>query len=67
MCTPKERPRRRTLFTVVPTVAGVVLLALELARPAGPATGERWFWLAVGVLLITLGIAELRSRRGTRG
>ena len=36
------------------------MLALEFLRPHG-STGERWFWIFVGVLLVTLGIAELRS------
>ena len=65
----EHRPRRRkTLFATIAVVAGIVLVGLELVRPPeGTSTGERWFWLVVGVGLVGLGLAELTGSGGRDG
>ena len=57
-----KRSTRRRIFAGFGILAGVVLIAFELARPGGSTTGERWFWMAVAVALVGLGIAEFTQR-----
>lgn len=59
----QRRAARRRVLAAIAVVMGMVLLGFELMQPAGTGTVERWFWFAVGVLLIGLGLAELRSPR----
>ena len=55
-----EKPRpRKTLFAVICVVAGLLLVASEVVGRPGATSTERWFWAAIGVLLIVLGLAEL--------
>lgn len=63
---PTKRPFRKKLFAGLAVAAGVVLLAFETTRPAETST-ERWFWIAVAVGLIGLGVAELVSPRARSG
>ena len=52
--------KRRRVFAALAALSGVALLAFELFKPPpGTTSAERWFWLAVGVLLIGLAMAEL--------
>ena len=55
-----KRPFRKKLFAGLAVAAGVVLLAFESTRPADTSV-ERWFWIAVAIGLIGLGVAELIS------
>jgi hypothetical protein len=56
----------RKLFSLVATLAGVVLLAFEMS-PLVRGTGDAsWFWLAIAALLTALGITDLvASFRGS--
>lgn len=58
---PTKRPFRKKLFAGLAILAGAVLLALETLGTGAASAGERWFWIAVAVGLIGLGIAELVS------
>ena len=44
-------------------VAGAALIAFEFSKPGG-VSGESWFWLAVGVLIVILATVEIVQRRG---
>jgi hypothetical protein len=57
----KKRPFRKKLLAGLAVLAGTVLLAFETAGGGSTPAGERWFWIAVGVGLVGLGIAELVS------
>jgi hypothetical protein len=59
-----KRPIRRRVFAAFAILSGVVLLVFELPKPA-ETPAERWFWLAVGVLVVVLGVAELMRRSDT--
>jgi len=59
----EKRPLRRRIFAAIAVMAGLALLALELINVQGTTSGERWFWFVVGVLLVGLGIVELKSPR----
>jgi hypothetical protein len=58
---PTKRPVRKKLFAGLAVLAGAVLLAFETAGPGAGSGGERWFWIAVAVGLIGLGVAELMA------
>ena len=60
-----NRPFRKKLFAGLAVAAGVVLLAFESTRPADTPI-ERWFWIAVAMGLIGLGVAEMMSSRAPR-
>ena len=47
-------------------VAGAALIAFEVAKP-GPVTGESWFWLVVGALVVILATVEIVQRPGNGG
>ena len=61
--------RARKIFGGLGIVAGVALVAFEVATFARSGAVERWFWLAVGVVLAVFGAAEFlaegRGRDGT--
>ena len=52
---------RKKLFPGLAILAGTVLLAFEALGRGEASARERWFWIAVAVGLIGLGIAELAS------
>ena len=58
----EKRPAKRKAFALIAMIAGLGLIALELLRPQAATTGERWFWLIVGVLLVGLGLAGVMDR-----
>ena len=59
-----KRPVRRKVFAAIALIAGLAMLGLELVRPPlGTTAVEAWFWRVVGVLLVTLAVAELTSGR----
>lgn len=62
---PTKRPFRKKLFAGLAVLAGVVLLAFETLGRGATSAAERWFWIAVAVGLIGLGIAELVSSSST--
>ena len=53
--------KSRKSFAVVGVIAGLALIVLEVIQPLGSTTTERVFWLAVGVLLVGVGVAQLRT------
>jgi hypothetical protein len=55
---------RRRVFAAIGLIAGVALLVLEVVRPLSSSSGERWFWLFVGVMLIGVSVAQLREPGG---
>ena len=62
----KRGPRGRKVMAAVAVVAGGALLAFEVSRFGVGGSGERWFWLAVGVLVVVLGAVELLSKAPPR-
>ena len=58
---PTKSAKPRKSFAVVGVIAGLALVVLELIQPLSSTTVERVFWLAVGVLLIGVGVAQLRT------
>ena len=58
---PTRRPFRKKLFAGLAVLAGIVLLAFEMFGRGAASAGEGWFWIAVAVGLIGLGLAELAS------
>jgi hypothetical protein len=47
-------------------LAGIGLIVFEIVKPGG-VSGESWFWLVVGVLIILLAGMEIVQRWGRRG
>ena len=58
--------RRGKLFATLAVAAGLALVALEIINAGKSSTGERWFWFAVGALLVGLGVSQWMSLRGPR-
>jgi hypothetical protein len=58
---PRKPVKSRKSFAVVGMIAGLALIVLELIQPLGSTTTERVFWIAVGVLLAGVGVAQLRT------
>jgi uncharacterized membrane protein (DUF2068 family) len=46
-------------------IAGAALIGFEVSKPGG-ITGESWFWLLVGVLIVILATVEIVQRRRPR-
>jgi hypothetical protein len=59
MASKPAKPRK--LLAVFGVIAGLALIVLELVQPLSSSTVERVFWLAVGVLLVGIGVAQLRT------
>jgi len=59
MANKPAKPRK--LLAVFGVIAGLALIVLELVQPLSSSTVERVFWLAVGVLLVGIGVAQLRT------
>ncbi len=59
------KPRRRFRGKVlggVAVAAGVLLLVFEAVRPGASASNvERWFWMAIALAVVGLGVMELMS------
>ena len=55
----KRRPRRK-IFAALAVASGLALIVLEIIRAPDTTAAERWFWWVVGLLLVGLGVAELR-------
>ena len=47
----EKRTVRRRVFAGVGVLAGLVLVGFEMSGATGANGVERWFWLAVGLLL----------------
>ncbi len=48
-------PKSKRVYSLLSAVAGGLLLAFEVSRLGG-SRGEGWFWIAVAVLMIALGL-----------
>jgi hypothetical protein len=58
---PGKPTKPRKGLAVFGVVAGLALIVLEMIQPLSSTTAERVFWLAVGVLLVGVGVAQLRT------
>ena len=58
---PAKAAKPRKLLAVFGVIAGLALIVLELIQPLSSTMVERIFWLAVGVLLVGIGVAQLRT------
>ena len=58
---PAKSAKPRKLLAVFGVIAGLALIVLELVQPLSSTTVERVFWFAVGVLLVGIGVAQLRT------
>jgi uncharacterized membrane protein YczE len=56
-----EPPKSRKLLAVFGLLAGAALIVLELIQPLSSTMVERVIWVAVGVLLVGVGVAQLRT------
>ena len=57
----QDKPKRRIFKGIVPVAAGLLLLCIDLFKSNSGGALERGFWLTVALLLIGLGVAELKG------
>ena len=58
---PTKPAKSRKLFSAIGVIAGLALIVLEVVQPLSASGIERTFWLTVGVLLVGVGVAQLRT------